>query len=34
MSLEANGRTAALRTQLQAAAQDFAQAKADLTLLN
>jgi DNA-binding helix-hairpin-helix protein with protein kinase domain len=31
---EANGRTAALRAQLQSAAQDFAQAKADLALLN
>jgi DNA-binding helix-hairpin-helix protein with protein kinase domain len=34
MSLDANGRTAALRTQLQTAAQEFAQAKADLAVLN
>jgi DNA-binding helix-hairpin-helix protein with protein kinase domain len=34
MSLEANGRTASLRTQLQSAAKEFAQARADMALLN
>ncbi|MGO4479930.1 hypothetical protein AB4Z32_27200 [Massilia sp. 2TAF26] len=34
MSTEANVRTAALRNQLQAAAQEFAQAKADLAVLS
>ena len=34
MSTEANGRTTALQNQLQAAAQEFAQAKADLAVLS
>ena len=34
MSLEANGRTASLRTQLQSAAQEYAQARADMALLS
>lgn len=33
MSLEASGRTASLRTHLQSAAQEYAQAKADMALL-